>query len=224
MFYEHRFPQPLTPGVLIKRYKRFMADVQLKNGDVVTAHCVNTGSMEGIALPGLKVWLSPADNPNRKLKWNWELVQKDGQLIGANTALPNAAVFQAIQQRLLPGFKQWTEARAEVKYNSDSRIDVWLKHPSGIEHFIEIKNCHLSYPDKRAYFPDTASVRATKHLRELEKKVREGHKATVIFFVQAPQAESCRPSDVHDPAFAATAREVWRSGIEFKAILAAPSP
>ncbi len=217
-------PEPLLAGELVKRYKRFFADVRLDSGETVTAHCVNTGTMEGLTVPGTRVWLSRSDNPKRKLKFTWELAEIDGAIIGANTSLPNRLLKQLLQDRQIPWLDDWEELTPERKYGERSRVDFWMRTKSGKERFVEVKNCHLAYPDRRAYFPDTVSERASHHLIELKNMCDQGAEAEVLFFCQAPHIEAVRPSDAHDPTFAATAREVHRAGVRFSALAVRHTP
>lgn len=232
-------PQPLIPGTLVKRYKRFLADIQLDSGEIVVAHCVNTGAMEGLTRPGIRVWLSPANNPARKLQYTWELAEVDGRTWGVNTSLPNKLVGHLLKQQQLPWLAHWHCHQSEKKYGEKSRVDFWLcnydpapdnqpvtltasRKPKILpaitrQHFLEIKNCHLIYPDDIAYFPDCTSQRATAHLRELiQCTTLADTSAEVLFVVQVPGATAVRPSDLHDPAFAATAREASRAGGRYR--------
>lgn len=208
---------PLLEGILIRRFMRFMADVELRDGRAVTAHCVNTGTMEGLTLPGTRVWLSESANPNRKLKFTWELAEKDGRIIGANTAVPNQVMRLLIAGRRLPWLASWLEFAAERTYGEHSRIDFWLRMPR-YELYLEVKNCHLLYPDGRGYFPDSVSERATGHLHELTNILGKRTRAEVLFFCQIPGVKAIRPSDAHDPVFAAAAREARRAGVRFSAL------
>lgn len=214
-----RWPRqtPLLEGILVKRYKRFLADVEMADGTVVTAHCVNTGAMEGLTTPGSRVWLSRADNPKRKLAFTWELAELDGQIYGANTALPNRIVGQLLREKRLPWLASFTEIKAEKRYGESSRVDFWLKGPRG-ELYLEVKNCHLVYPDGRAYFPDSISQRATSHLHELAEVLAPKVRSEVLFVCQMPGVKEVRPSDVHDPTFATAAREARQKGVRFSAI------
>lgn len=217
--------EPLLPGTLIRRYKRFLADVALDGpGGTVTAHCVNTGAMEGLIRPGTRVWLSRAHNPARKLAFTWELAEVRGRLHGVNTALPNRVVGHLLRDGLLPWHRRpWDDVRAEVPYGERSRVDFRLTRDAA-HHYVEVKNCHLVYPDMRAYFPDSVSERAASHLRELAAVLATGATAEVLFFVQVADARAVRPSDVHDPAFAAAAREAHAAGVAFSAVTVAQSP
>ncbi len=214
-----RFPRHprLLEGVLLKRYKRFFADVRLRDGREITAHCVNTGAMEGLTDPGLRVWVSPADNPKRKLKFTWELAEADGRIYGTDTGLPNRLVRKLLKGGHLPWLAAYDEVTPEKRYGERSRVDFWLRKGSR-ELYLEVKNCHLIYPDGRAYFPDSVSERATHHLRELAAVVGPKVRSHVLFVCQMPGVKEVRPSDAHDPTFAATAREVRRQGVTFSAI------
>lgn len=213
---------PLLEGRLLRRYNRFLADIDLPGVGIVAAHCVNTGCMEGLVRPGARVWVSHHPSPSRKLVYTWEMVEVDGVLVGANTAMPNRFVRRLIEARLLRGLSRFDEVVAERRYGTNSRVDFWLRKGRS-EHFVEVKNCHLVYPDGRGYFPDSVSERASKHLEELIDVVRSGHRATVLFTIQRPDARAIRPSDVHDPVFAETARRAHAAGVAFRALLIVPT-
>lgn len=214
---------PLVGGTLLKRYKRFLADIRLDDGNVVVAHCVNTGAMEGLTRPGTRVWASESDNPKRKLRYTWQLAEIDGAIVGVDTSLPNRIVGKLLAAGELPWLGAFDECVAERKYGDNRRIDFWLRKGER-ETFVEVKNCHLIYPDACAYFPDTVSERAAHHLRELAKVAQAGHGAEVLFFCQIPGVQLVRPSDAHDPAFASAAREVAAAGVRFSAIALEQTP
>lgn len=216
------WPSPLVEGRLLRRYHRFLADVELADGRVVTAHCVNTGSMEGMVRKGALVWLTHAPDPAKKLQFTWQATDVEGVLVGSNTAMPNRIVKGMLESRLLPGFEKWTELKPERPYGENSRVDFWLR-VGRREHYLEVKNCHLVYPDGRGYFPDSVSTRATGHLHELSLLAREGHGATVLFTAQRADCRAMRPSDLHDPAFAAAAREAKAAGVKFRALRIEPT-
>lgn len=217
--------------------------MELDSGDVVTAHCVNTGPMEGLPKPGIRVWLSRSDNPARKLAYTWEMAELEGRVWGVNTMMPNRLVSHLLRGKRLPWLSHWHCFRSEKNYGERSRVDFWLCDyedgepdlagltPARInklmdarepvrQHFLEVKNCHLVYPDQIAYFPDCVSERATSHLRELKSSVGSMPAATaeVLFVIQVSGAQGLRPSDMHDPAFAAAARDCAAHGIRFSAI------
>ncbi len=178
-----RFPTPLLPGRLIKRYKRFMADVELQDGEQVTAHCANSGSMLGLMQPGSRVWLSRATNPKRKLRFTWELVEADGALVGINTALPNKLAEEAIAAGRIPQLTGYASIRREVPYGRNSRIDLLLEAPGEPKCFVELKNVTLKR-DGGAQFPDAVTARGTKHLGELAERVRAGERGVMFYLVQ----------------------------------------
>lgn len=215
---------PLLPARFLARYDRFIAVVRLDSGEEVEAHCVNPGRMEGLVRAGVRAWVStvPPASP-RKLRYTLELLEIDGIAIGVNTQLPNFLGETLIRERCLTGLKRFRQLEREVPYGKRSRIDLRLSTASGL-HFIEIKNCHLVYPDGGAYFPDSVSTRAAGHLRELALCAEAGHTATVLFTVQRGDAAFVRPSDLHDPAFAAEARRAGAAGVRFRAVCFDPTP
>ena len=218
--YTIRRERQLLPGRLVRRYKRFLADVELEGGRTVTAHCPNTGAMEGLTLPGLRVWLSRSDNPKRKLRYTWELVESgDGVLCGANTLVPNRVVRRMLEGPGIPWLGKFDRMRPEAPVGERSRADFLLERGPR-RTWVEVKNCHLAYPDGRAYFPDAVTARGTRHLEELAAAAdrARAHRAHVLFTCQMPGVRAVRPSDVHDPEFAATARRVRREGVYFSAL------
>lgn len=221
----------LVEGRLLRRYKRFLADVELAGGEAVTAHCMNTGAMEGLTAPGARVWLSPASNPKRKLRWTWELVEVDGCVVGAHTGLPNRLVRRLLEEGRLDWLPAYEEVERERPFGERSRVDFRLRTPGKrwrLVTYLEVKNCHLLYPDGRAYFPDAVSARATHHLRELAALHGRDHggraRGHVLFTCQVPGARALRPSDAHDPEFAETARDVRRRGVRFSAVEVTHTP
>jgi len=209
----HRWARPLIEGRLVRRYERFIAEVRVGR-DVVRAHCVNPGRMEGIVVPDSRVWLSEA--PGRALPFTWELLELEGRLLGVNTSLPNKLVGELLRRELLPGLVG--EVRAEQAYGRGHRVDFIVG-----ERFVEVKNCHLVYPDGVGYFPDSESERATKHVEALTRLVKKGVPATVLFTVQRDDAQAVRPSALHDPAFALAMRRAVRAGVTTRAVLLVPS-
>ena len=215
--------QPLQAARFLQRYDRFIADVELEDGRIVSAHCVNPGRMEGLVRPGGPVWVSPApEGSKRKLLWTLELMEIEGRVVGANTIVPNRIAEALVRARVIPGLRRWRRLEREVPYGEGSRIDLMLR--GARDHLVEVKNCHLVYPDRRAYFPDSVSARAAKHLLELTGEVREGRRATVLFILQRTDGRSLRPSQLHDPAFAAAAREAGQAGVRFRAARIEPTP
>jgi sugar fermentation stimulation protein A len=210
-----KLQEPLFPGTLIRRYQRFLADVQLDDGSLVTAHTPNTGSMMGCAVPGNRVLLSRSDNPTRKYPHSWELVHADGYWVGINTMLPNRLVHEGIQCGVVTELAGYKQIRAEVPYGTGSRIDLLLSGEQG-RCYVEIKNVTL-VQQGCAMFPDAVSLRGQKHLRELMEVVRQGHRAVNFFVVQRGDGESVAPADSIDPAYGALLREAAQAGVELLA-------
>ncbi|MGX7708609.1 DNA/RNA nuclease SfsA [Methylobacterium sp. Gmos1] len=210
-----RFPGPLTEGRLLRRYKRFLADVELVDGSFVTAHCANPGAMLGLVAPGRPVLLSPSTNPARKLAWSWELVEADlpggPQWVGINTARPNALVAEAFHKRRLPPLSGATSWRAEVAYGKASRVDFLAGDAAGPIH-VEVKNCHLMREPGLAEFPDCVAARSARHMDELAEVVRQGGRAMVIWVVQM-RAERFSVAGDLDPGFHAAFRRARAAGV-----------
>lgn len=208
-----QFSQPLITGTLIKRYKRFLADVLLDNGETTTAHCTSTGSMSGLAIPGSKVWLSKAANPDRKLPYTWEMVECEGAMVGVNTSHPNALVQEAILGGHLVDFTGYDSLKREVKYGQNSRIDILLSSPGRPFCYIEIKNVH-SKRGNIVDFPDAVTERGAKHLREMMDMVSLGHRAAMVYVVQRQDGDQFSFAEDIDPVYAQTAREAFAAGVE----------
>ncbi len=214
-----KFPDTLIEGQLVKRYKRFLADVQLPDGEIVTAHCPNTGSMLGCQPPGARVWLSPASNPQRKLRYTWELVETErGTLACVNTARPNAQVRAAIEAGIISGLAGYGEVRAEVRYGGEkSRIDLHLSgHKLQADAWVEVKNVTLC-EGGIGYFPDAVTLRGQKHLRELMAQAAVGERAVLLFCVNHTGIREVRPADRIDPAYGQLLREASVRGVELMA-------
>ncbi|GFO64224.1 DNA/RNA nuclease SfsA [Geomonas paludis] len=210
-----KLPQPLYQGTLIRRYQRFLADVQLDDGTVVTAHTPNTGSMMGCALPGNRVLLSVSGNPGRKYPHSWELVQADGVWVGINTMLPNLLAREAILNGVVAELAGYDHIKLEVPYGTGSRIDLLLSGERGLC-YVETKNVTL-VRERCALFPDAVSTRGQKHLRELMEMVRQGHRAVNLFVVQRGDGDALSPADAIDPAYGALLREAAQAGVELLA-------
>lgn len=212
------FTVPLIPGRLIKRYKRFMADVMLDDGAVVTAHCMNSGSMMGLAAPDYRVWLSPVDNPKAKLRYRWEMVEVEGSLVGINTGHPNRIAANAIADGRVPELAGYETIRREVKYGSNSRIDLLLEdHKAGLPPaYVEIKNVTLKR-GPAAEFPDAVTARGTKHLRELAEMVAQGYRAVMLYIAQRADCTHFSLAGDIDPAYEAAFREAKAAGVEMLA-------
>jgi len=208
-----KFGQELVKAKLVKRYKRFLADVEMADGAVITVHVANPGAMTGLAEPGSDVWLSLSANPKRKLPWSWELIWAEGGLVGVNTMHPNEIAFEAIAAGTIPELSGYDEIRREVKYGTNSRIDLLLTAPDRPKCYVEVKNVHLKQGDA-ACFPDSVTVRGTKHLGDLAKQVRMGDRAVMLYLVQRGDCALFRPADWIDPVYAAALRSAKAEGVE----------
>lgn len=209
-----RFDPPLIEGVLLRRYQRFLADVRLRDGRVVTAHTPNTGSMLGCAEPGLRVWLRDSGNLRRKYPYSWELVaSRSGVLVGIDTALANRLVREAIEDGTVAELQGYRRIRPEQRYGEErSRIDLLLEDGPGGRCYVEVKNVTL-VQDGVALFPDAVSLRATRHLRELAR-MAQGARAVAFFCVQRNDARVMRPAAQIDPEYARTLCMVREQGVE----------
>lgn len=206
----------LLRGTLIRRYKRFLADVELDDGRVVTAHCANSGRMTTCSQPGRPVYLSFHDDPRRKLKYTWQLIRMPGAWVGVNTLVPNRLVAQTIRNSNLPGFSGYQSVTAEVRVNAHTRLDLKLEARERRDCYIEIKNCTL-VEDGCAMFPDAPTVRGQKHLTVLEQVARKGARAVIFFLVQRTDARLFSPADQVDPQYGRLLRRVVEAGVEILA-------
>lgn len=223
-----QFPTPLLRGTLIQRYKRFLADIRLDNGEAITATCPNTGSMMGLTTPGLPVWVSTSDSPTRKYKHTWEMLEVDlGKgpgLVGINTNHPNVLVSEAIMGKRVAALKGYNSLRREVKYGANSRIDILLESPDKPPAYVEVKNVHMMREAGVAEFPDSVTARGLKHLLELSQMVREGHRAVMVFLIQRNDATRLTFARDIDPNYAAGLAEALEIGVEAIALKCALTP
>ena len=199
-------------GILIKRYKRFFADVQLDN-NVVTAHCPNTGSMMGLLDAGNKVLLSKSDNEKRKLKYTLEVIKLKKSHVGVNTHRTNRIVEKALNDNVLNFVKNITEVRREVKYGENSKVD-FVVTTSKEEVYIEVKNVTLSREKKTAEFPDAVTIRGSKHLIELAKLKKKGIRAVMLYVIQRDDINSFKIASDIDPIYARNLKKAMKSGVE----------
>ncbi|MFD0987597.1 DNA/RNA nuclease SfsA [Methyloligella solikamskensis] len=223
----HAYPSDLIPGTLIRRYKRFLADIKLQTGETVTAHCCNPGAMLGLKAEGAKVWVSRSDNPKRKLRYSWELIEVDlGEgpaLVGINTALPNTLAAAALAQRAMPELAGYAEIRREVRYGTNSRVDFLLSDDDGATCHVEVKNVHLMREPGLAEFPDSVTARGAKHLNELAKVAEGGGRAVMLYLIQRSDAQQFDIAADIDPAYAAGLEAAQEAGVEVLAYACAPS-
>lgn len=221
------FEPALIEGRLLRRYKRFLADIELPGAGQITAHCPNTGSMLGCAQPGSRVWVSRSEDPRRKLGFTWQLVETaDGSMACINTALPNRLVGQWLADDAIPALAGYRTRRAEVRYGQErSRID-WLlqDHESGsADAYLEVKNVTLGEAGT-GYFPDAVTERGRKHLRELMAMRDAGARAVLLFCVNHTGVSEVRPADHIDPAYGELLREADHHGVELLAVRSSISP
>jgi sugar fermentation stimulation protein A len=209
------FARPLIPGHLIRRYKRFLADVMLEDGREVTAHCANPGAMLGLNAPGRRIWLEPSGDAKRKLGWSWRLVELgEGVFAGIDTTVPNRIVAEALRARAIPALADYSEVRAEVRYGANSRVDFLLRGADLPDAYVEVKNVHLRRSGDWAEFPDCVTARGAKHLRELAAMVAAGHRAVMLYVVQRTDCARFRLAADLDPAYAAGFAAARAAGVE----------
>ncbi len=198
-------------GKLIKRYKRFLADVQLEDGTIVTAHCTNSGSMKSCIVPGAPVMISPVNNPKRKTKYTWEMIKINDAWVGINTNKANDIAYNILKNKLLDRFKNLTTIQREVKFG-DSRIDIYAESPDE-KFFIEVKNVTYKEGDF-ALFPDAKTTRGQKHLRELMKAIDQGYKAAMFFIIQRTDTKIFAPAWNIDPEYGRLLTQAYEKGVE----------
>jgi sugar fermentation stimulation protein A len=207
------FPRPLVAARLLRRYKRFLADVELTDGRTVTVHCPNPGAMLGLDMPGAEIWLSPAAAPTRKLPYTWELIRVGDGLVGINTGHPNALAEEAIRRNHIRELAGYERLRREVNYGVNSRIDLLCEREGAPACYVEVKNVHLKRTDA-AEFPDCVTARGTKHLGELGAMVAAGYRAVMLYIVQRADCHRFAIAADIDPAYAAGLKQAMRAGVE----------
>ncbi len=213
-----RFPTPLIPGTLARRYKRFLADVVLESGEMLTVHVANPGAMTGLDRPLSKVWISNSGNPMRKLPFTWELVETDlgsgPELVSVNTVLPNMLVSDVLETGLIPELRDYTAIRREVKYGTNSRVDFLLEGPRRPPCYLEVKNVHLMRKARHAEFPDCLTERGAKHLDALATVAAGGQRAVTLYIIQIASADRFSVAKDIDPAYAAAFERARARGVE----------
>lgn len=213
-----QFPAPLTECRLIRRYKRFLADVVLLDGTQTTVSVPNTGSMLGLTAEGSRAFLSSSDDPKRKYRYRLEMVEADGTLVGINTGLPNRIAEEAIRSSMIADLGSYAVLKREQRYGERSRIDFLLEHPGRAAAYVEVKNVHFMRVPGLAEFPDTVTQRGARHLRELSAMRGAGHRAVMIYVVQRGDCDRFRLCDDLDPSYAAAFAQAAEAGVEAYAL------
>ena len=209
------FKSPLVRGTLLRRYKRFLADVMLEDGREVTTHCANSGAMTGLNLPGTPVWLEPVAGPTRKLGFGWRLVElDDGRFVGIDASLPNRLVAEALARGGIPRLAGYARVRPEVRYGEASRVDFVLSGEGRPDAFLEVKNVHFQRQPGLAEFPDAATARGARHLRELAAVASAGGRAVMLYVVQRADCTALRLAADRDPIYAAASSAARAAGVE----------
>lgn len=209
-----KYARPLFRAVLIRRYKRFLADVTLPDGTEATAHCANPGAMTGLAMEGTVVWLEPNDDPKRKLRYSWKLAEIGGALVGIDTALPNKVVGDALRAQAVPELAAYATVRAEVKYGENSRVDFLLTQTGLPDCYVEVKSANLCRKAGLVEFPDTVTKRGAKHMGELASMLAQGHRAVVLYLVQRTDCEAFAVADDIDPTYNTAFQAARTAGVE----------
>ena len=216
-----RYPAKLIHGHLIKRYKRFLADIFLDTGEVITAHCTNSGSMKSCLEEGAEVYLSPVSDPNRKTRYTWEMIKINENWVGINTSVPNRLAFEFMSNNIIPGLEGYSHIRREVKYQ-DSRLDIMAEKPGEIC-FVEVKNVTMK-EGKSALFPDAVTTRGQKHLLTLVEIKKRGHRAVMLYVIQRMDVKEFGPAKAIDPRYAQLLQEAMIMGVEVIPIQVLVSP
>lgn len=215
------FSSPLIPGKLIRRYKRFLTDVELETGEKVVAHCTNSGSMKSCLEEGAEVYLSPANDPKRKTRYTWEMIKIGGKWVGVNTSIPNTLAYDAIKNQQIVGLKGYTEVRREVKYGN-SRIDIFAQNEKE-KCFIEVKNVTMKVGNY-VRFPDAITTRGKKHLETLMDIKAAGMRAVMLYVVQRMDVKMFAPAWEIDPGYSETLVRAFAAGVEVFPVMAEVSP
>jgi sugar fermentation stimulation protein A len=213
-----RFQTPLEPGVLIRRYKRFLADIRLQDGREVVAHCANPGRMTTLAEPGTRVWVEPNDDPKKKLNFAWRLVELEaGHFACIDTAAANRVVGEALKAGQMAGLTGYDEILPEQRYGDKSRVDFLLRATGRPDAYVEVKSVTLCRQPSLAEFPDTRTERGTRHLSDLAEVARNGQRAVLFYLVQRSDCSRVTTAADIDPAYAAALATAHAAGVEIMA-------
>ena len=209
-----KFSNNLIKATFVKRYKRFFSDHILENGQLITAHCPNTGAMTGVAKEGITSWLSQSDDPKRKLKWTWELTQESNTIVGVNTHNPNKIIQEAINNQEIKELLNYKTLKREVKYGVNSKIDIFLQDDNKVNCYVEIKNVHLSREKGLAEFPDGITSRGTKHLKELANVAKNGDRAVMLYLIQRNDCNYFKIAEDIDIEYGKAFIDALNAGVE----------
>lgn len=213
-----KFDRPLIPATLVRRYKRFLFDAHLANGEAITGSCPNTGSMQGLTTPGARIYLTEHEGGTRKYRHALELVEADGTLVGINTGRPNRLVEEAIANGLVGSLGKYEVLKREQKYGVNSRIDILLEDPALGTAYVEVKNVHFRRAPDLAEFPDSVTSRGAKHLEELGDMAEAGHRAIMVYLIQRDDVDQFRLCRDLDPTYATAFDRAMKRGVEACAI------
>lgn len=208
------FSKPIVKGTLVRRYKRFLADVEPENGEVTTVHCANPGAMAGLADPGLPVICSTSPNKSRKLPLSLEMVRLETGWVGINTSLPNRLVAEALAERKIAALAPYENVRPEFPYGTNSRVDFLLSGDGHADCYVEVKNVHFSRTRGLAEFPDSPTARGAKHLGELAKVVDAGHRAIMLYVIQRDDCTNLSLAPDFDSAYVTAFKNASSRGVE----------
>lgn len=213
-----KFTPPLIETRLVKRYKRFLADVEMPTGEIITVHCANPGSMLGLTEPGNKAWISDSKNPKRKLRYSLEIIEVDGVMVGINTSHPNKLAREAIEAGRIPQLAGYETLRTEVKYGENSRIDILLQDKNKSDTYVEIKNVHFVRTPRLHEFPDSVTARGAKHLDEMAREVEKGNRAVMLYVIQRGDGDKFQFASDLDPNYFNAFKRASAKGVEAIAI------
>jgi len=213
-----KFDVPLIETRLVKRYKRFLADVEIPDGEIITVHCANPGSMLGLTEPGIRAWISDSQNPKRKLRYSLEMVEVDGVIVGINTSHPNKLAKEAIELGRISELTGYETLRTEVKYGENSRIDILLQSDGKPDTYVEVKNVHFIRTPGIHEFPDSVTARGAKHLDEMANEVRRGNRAVMLYVIQRNDGDTFKFAADLDPNYCEAFKRAHEAGVEAIAI------
>lgn len=216
-----KFDSPLVHGYLIKRYKRFLADIRLDDDSVITAHCTNSGSMKSCIEENAEVYLSPVNDPKRKTRFTWEMIKINGKWVGINTSNPNKLAYQAVIENKIKKLAGYTTIKAETTFE-DSRFDLYMENMYE-KCFVEIKNVTYKEGDY-ALFPDAVTERGTKHLNGLIRAKKQGYRAAMLYIIQRTDVKVFAPAKDIDPEYAKALKKAYKAGVEIIPVFAKVTP